>query len=51
MACRLFGDNSLSEPMMVYCQLDHKEHISMKIYLKFNVIVQENAFEYVWKTI
>ena len=22
MACRLFGDNPLSEPMMVYCQLD-----------------------------
>ena len=25
----------LSELMMTYCQLDHKEHISMKYYLKF----------------
>ena len=35
MACRLFGDNPLSEPIMVYCQLKPKEHISMKFYLKF----------------
>ena len=35
MHCRLFGDNPLSEPMMVYFQLDPKEHISMKFYLKF----------------
>ena len=35
MACRLFGTKPLSEPMMTYCQFDHKEHISMKHYLKF----------------
>ena len=35
MACRLVGDNLLSEPMMVCCQLDPEEHISMKFYLKF----------------
>ena len=31
-ACRLFGDNPLSEPMMVYCQLDPKEHIQFILY-------------------
>ena len=30
MACRLFGDNPLSEPMIIYCQLDLEEYISMK---------------------
>ena len=35
MAYHLFGNNPLSEPMMVYCQIDLKEHISMKFYLKF----------------
>ena len=34
MACRLFGDNPLSEPMF-YCQLDSKEHISIIFYFKF----------------
>ena len=35
MVCRLFGNNPLSEPMMVYCQLDPTEHISITFYLKF----------------
>ena len=39
MVCRLFGDNPLFEPMMVYGQLDPKEHISVKVF------IQENAFE------
>ena len=30
MACRLDGAKPLSEPMLPYCQLDSKEHISMK---------------------
>ena len=34
MACRLFGAKPLSEPMMLYSQLDRKEHISVKFYLK-----------------
>ena len=34
MACRLFGDNPLSEWMRVYCQLDPKGHILMNIYLR-----------------
>ena len=33
-ACCQFGNNPLSQPMMAYCQLDPKEHISIK-YLKF----------------
>ena len=47
MACRLDGDKLLSEPMLTYCQLDPKEHISMKFCLKFKYFVQENAFEHV----
>ena len=35
MACRQFGAKSLSNPMLQYCQLDHKEHISVKFHLKF----------------
>ena len=35
MVCLVDGAKPLSEPMMIYCQLDHKEHISMKSYLKF----------------
>ena len=35
MACRLFGAKPLSEPMLPYCQLNPKEHISVKFYLKF----------------
>ena len=35
MACRLISTKPLSEPMLIYCQLDPKEHISMKFYLKF----------------
>ena len=38
MAYYLFGAKPLSEPVMTYCQLNHnmhKEHISMKYYLKF----------------
>ena len=29
------GDNPLSEPMIVRCQLDPREHISMTFYLRF----------------
>ena len=35
MGCCLFGDNPLSELMMVYWLLDPKEHISVKFLLKF----------------
>ena len=33
--CRQFGDNPLSEPMIVYCQWDPNEHFSTKFDLKF----------------
>ena len=35
MDCRLDGTKPLSEPMLTYCQLEPREHISMKLYLKF----------------
>ena len=35
MACRLFGDKPLSEPMIVYCQMESNGNISMTFYLKF----------------
>ena len=34
------------DPMLTYCQLDPKEHISIKFYLKFKNFIQDNA---VWK--
>ena len=45
MACHLFGAKPLSEPMLPYCQLDPKEHISVKSYLKFKVFIKGNALE------
>ena len=35
MGCRLLGDNPLSKPMVLYCQLDSKEHIAMKFHFIF----------------
>ena len=32
---QVLGTKPLSEPMMTYCQLDHKEHISVKCHLIF----------------
>ena len=34
MACRLIDAKPLSEPMMLYCQLNPKQHISAKFYKK-----------------
>ena len=34
MACHLFAAKPLSEPVLPYCQLDHKEHISVKFLFK-----------------
>ena len=36
MACRLFGAQPLSEPMLDYCQLDPCEHKSVKFKSKYN---------------
>ena len=35
MAWHLNGAKPLSEPIWTYCELNHKEHISIKFYLKF----------------
>ena len=40
MACCLFGAKPLSEPMLPYCQLDPKKHISVKN-LKFKFPFKE----------
>ena len=32
--CGLFGTKPLSDPILPYCQLDQKEYISVKFYLK-----------------
>ena len=45
MACRLFGTKPLSEPILPNCQLDTKEHSSVKFYLKFKSFIQRNVLE------
>ena len=46
MACRLFGENPLSEPMVFFRQLDPEEHISITFYLKFKSFhANQNAHE------
>ena len=35
----------LSEPMVAYRQLKHREHIAVKFYLKFKHFQSQNAFE------
>ena len=48
MACRLFGAKPLPEPMLVYCQLDSWEQISVKFESDSIILfIQENAFEMV----
>ena len=42
MACRLFGDNPLFEPMMVHCQLDYKEQIW---YSTIHIEIQKFSFK------
>ena len=41
MACRLFGAKQLSNPMLPYCQLDTKEHISVKLLFR----IQQFSFK------
>ena len=45
MACRLSGAKPLSEPMLSYCQLDPKEHISVKFHLNLKVFIHGNSPE------
>ena len=43
----LFGANTLSEPMLLYCNLDPWEHISVKFESKYNIIyTQKYILEY-----
>ena len=44
-ACCLFGAKPLFEPMLAYCLLDHKKHISTKFYLKIEIAIWENALK------
>ena len=45
MACRLFGAEPLSKPMLGYCQLNPQEHISVKFQSKYNFFIHESASE------
>ena len=36
MACRLFGDKPLCEPMLYYCQLNHWEQTSVKMEVNYS---------------
>ena len=50
MACYLFGTKPLSEPMLPYCQLDRKEHILVKFYVKFTSFYSRKCIEnVVWE--
>ena len=43
MACRLSGAKPLSEPVLTNCQLDPKEHIWLKFYLKFKYFISRKC--------
>ena len=62
MAWRMVGSKPWSEPMLKYCQLDPKEHISMKLYLelkkkdhsrkriwKFRPITPDSIYSFLWR--
>ena len=46
MACRLFDTKPLSEPMLAYCQSNHKEHVAEILFqtLWFHKINLEISF-------
>ena len=46
MACRLLGAKPLYEPMLYYCQLDHWEQNSIKLYSKFKHFLSRKP---IWK--
>ena len=45
MACRLSGSRQLSEPIVVYHQVDPWGHHSVKFWLEFYFIIEQNTFE------
>ena len=44
-AWRLFGAKPLPEPMLIYCQSDYWEQVSVKFEQNFIISIQENPFE------
>ena len=46
MACCIFSAMPLSEPMLPYCKLDPREHVSMKFYSKFKSL---HSRKWTWK--
>ena len=46
MACRLFGTEPLSKPMLVYCQLDLKQQTSVKFEWKYIIL---HWWKCIWK--
>ena len=46
MACCLFGTKPLSEPMLGYYQLDHKEQTSVKFWSKYKTF---HSRKHIWK--
>ena len=51
MACHLFSVKPLSEPILDYCELDPREHISVKLESKSAIFIKENAFENVGRKV
>ena len=45
MVCHLLGTKPLPKPILTHGQLETMEHISIQFYLKFESLIQENAFE------
>ena len=48
MACCLFGADPLPEPMLLYCQLDPKKQISVKLQSKYNGLLVEVSSKCRW---
>ena len=45
MACRQVDGKPLPKPMLVYCQLDSWEQVSVKFESEFIIFIQENVYE------
>ena len=43
------GTRTLSEPMLIYWQMNHREQITSTFWSKYNIFFVENAFENVFK--
>ena len=45
MACHLFSTKALSEPMLIYYELDTQEHAWVKYVSRYKMCNQETAFK------